>query len=546
MFLKKKNIGKIISVIMLALFAAGFSSCIFADYKDTVTVVPGDAQVVFNISIESFFKRRAVLSEISELKDDPSAKKFLDNLEELAFTAAFSYAPADMDLEEDFFPHLNTNFSVAFYEVGSNFFSILSKLDNPLIPEEKFFLPFVCVFDVKDREGVEEFISKLNGNYGAKEEIYDGQAYFSSSKSAYFLNEDFFVIASSPDLLKSSIDCSLKRKDSLVENDNFSVFRKERFSEESVGFLYWNVPSLSKDFLADLPPEAKEPWKDLLDSIEYMGTDIELDRSKLKFMTYLVSKEELTPLGEEFFSIPSRDLQTLGLFPENSSCVLALGEPDRVLSMANNLFEAFLPEDVEKFKNFFTSGLGISLDSIFSSLAREVSLSFVPGEDDDEDTGGLDRIVSGTWAAGIEVRKESSLNNNLISAENILSIIGKVDTYEDMSITSFPDRSVSFTRLDEFLIIGFGNTEEHMKAIIDTFLENEDSVEERISPQISTEAVGVLYLNLYDLYSKNFQYLIRDEELKEKLSETFESYPEVWGSIKSEEDGYVSLLIMPF
>ncbi|MBU0580072.1 MAG: hypothetical protein KKA19_02755, partial [Candidatus Margulisbacteria bacterium] len=145
-FEKYSKAGKFIALILLAVFTVSFTSCIFGDYKDTVTMVPGDAQLVFNISIESFFKRRAVLSEISELKEDPSAKKFLDNLEELAFTAAFSYAPADIDLEEDLFPHLNTNFSIAFYEVGSSFFSILNKMDSPVIQEEKFFLPFVCVF----------------------------------------------------------------------------------------------------------------------------------------------------------------------------------------------------------------------------------------------------------------------------------------------------------------------------------------------------------------------------------------------------------------
>jgi len=538
--------NKIVLIIPIVLILTSFTSCIFGEYRDTAFMVPADAQAVFNINLHSFFKRRAILSELEELKEDPSAREFLDNLQELAFTTAFSYAPEGIDLEKDLFPHLNTNFSAAFYEIGSGFSSVLNPGEENT-GEKKFNLPYVIVFDIKDEEGVREFISKLNTAYNSLEKVYKEQVYHASEKSAYFINEHFFVISSNSELLERSIDCKGEISLSIVGDSNFTSFREGRMTDDSIGFLYWNAPSLSQDFLCGLPSEDREPWEDLLGSIHYMGTSIELDRNRLKFNTFLVHKDELSSIGKDFFSIPSKKLKSLEIFPENSSSVVVLGEPEKVLQTGYSLFKAFFPENVEKFEKFFTRGFGHSADNIFSSFTGEIALSFLPGKENEEESFvRLARAFSGNWILALELKEDSLFTKTLGSAENILSVVGQTDTYEDTFITSFPGRSISFTRLDEFFVAGFGDTQEHMRGIIDTFMEREDSVEERINPEISTEAVGIVYLNLYDLYSNNLYVFIEDPALREKLHDTFEKYPEVWGSINSMEKGYVSSLVMPF
>ena len=529
---KFRNILLILVVVLITFL---LNSCIISDYEDTVRIVPRDAQIIFNINLQSYFKRRAILNELDELNQDPSLKKF--------FTVVFSGNPSpEINLEEDLLPYVNTNFSLAYYNLGNSIGSFF----NPTNIIKKQDINFVLIFDIQDKEDIDKFLHKLDTVYHPQKENYRGQDFFYYKDTYYFTYERFLVFSHEINLLKNSIDCTRNNNLSIIKEENFLSFREKKISSDSIGFIYYNIPGIGTEFLNKIPDKDKTELKDLLDCIKFMGTSIEVDRDKLKFNTYLVQAETLTPVGKEFFSLERGKLKSLEFFPEKSSLVIALSSPGKLLNTGVSLLESLGPKKIKTFTTLFKKGFGYTMGDILKR-SQEMGVNFITGENNShEEDDSYQEISQSSWILALKLDPKMPLmKETLQSTDTILSFLGRGEAYKEVSITSLPYGLSGYSILNDFLLLSLGN-KENIKAVIDTFRDDEESIEKRINPQISTESVGLIYIKLDKLYNSSLSHLIKNEELREKLRETFENYPELWGNINNSEDGYISTLIMPF
>jgi len=499
------------------------SSCIISDYEDTVKIIPKDAEIICNINLVSFFKRKAIVNGIYELSKDPDTGKFFDNIKELASSILLASSPSEeLDVEKDLLPYLNTNCTVALYNTFHKLASSFKKNGNDEM------LPFIIVFDIRDKQGITEFLSRLNDLSGPQKGNYKGHDFFTGKNSSYFMNERFLVFASTESLLKSSIDCS-DGNFSIAGEENFRSFREKKMSDESIGFVYYNAPAIKEEFLHN--GSERNTLYELLDSIKYMGTSIEVDRDKVKFNSFLVQNDRLTETGKEFFSLHAAELSSPRMFPVTSSALIVISQPGEILNKISSLFKTCLPGNVEGFTKIFST-TGYPLKDILSSNT-ETALSFIADEDEQ----------SGNYIIAMKFEKDSSVNKTFHGSNTVFSMVTKTEPYKDVSITSLPGSTGNFSMVNDFLLLS--NGKKTVEAVIDTYSGDEDSVEERITAQMPARSVGLIYLRLDKIYNGSIDGFMKNERLREKLKETFEHYPEIWGNINKLEDGYSSSLILP-
>ncbi len=499
------------------------SSCIISDYEDTVKIIPKDAEVIFNINLASFFKRRAIVNGIYELSKDPDTGKFFDNIKELASSILLASSPSEeLDVEKDLLPYLNTNCTVALYNTLDKLASSFNKDGNggPL--------NFIIVFDIRDKQGITEFIARLNYLSEPQKGNYKGQDFFTGKNSSYFMNEQLLVFASNESLLKSSIDC-YDGKFSITGEENFRSFREKKMSDESIGFIYYNVPAIGEEFLHN--GSDRNTLYELLGSIKYMGTSIEVDKDKVKFNSCLVQNDRLTETGKEFFSLHAAELAGPDMFPLTSSAVIVLSQPGEILNKISSLFKTCLPGNFEGVTKMFNT-IGYPLKDILSSNT-ETALGFIADENEQ----------SGNYIIAMKFEKDSLLNKTFHSSNTVFSMVTKTESYKDLSITSLPGSTGNFSMINDFLFLSMGK--KPVESVIDTYSGDEDSIEDRITTQMPTRSVGLIYLRLDKIYDTSIDGLMKNERLREKLKDTFELYPEIWGNINKVEDGYSSNLIMP-
>ncbi len=499
------------------------SSCIISDYEDTVKIIPQDSEVIFNINLASFFKRRAIVNGIYELSKDPDTGKFFDNIKDLASSILLASSPSEeLDVEKDLLPYLNTNCTFALYNT-------LHKLDSSFKKDgNDEMLHFIIVFDIRDKEGIKEFLARLNGLSGPQKGNYKGHDFFTGKNSSYFMNERFLVFASSESLLKSSIDCS-DGHGSISEEENFRAFRDKKMSDESIGFIYYNIPAIEEKFLHN-GSEGNVIYE-VLRSIKYMGTSIEVDRDKVKFNSFLVEKDILTETGKEFFSLHAAELSSPHMFPVTSSALIVLSQPGEILNKIFSLFKTCLPANIEGVTKIFST-IGYPMKDILSSNT-ETALSFITDEDEQ----------SGNYIIAMKFEKDSSFNKTFNGSNTVFSMVTRTEPYKDISITSLHGNTGNFSMVNDFLL--FSKGKKPVEAVIDTYSGDEDSIEERITIQMPARSVGLIYLRLDKIYNNSVDGFMKNERLREKLKETFEHYPEIWGNINKAEDGYTSTLILP-
>ena len=501
------------------------SSCIISDYEDTVKIIPKDAEIICNINLSSFFKRRAIVNGIYELSKDPDTGKFFDHIKELLSSVILASSPSEeLDAEKDLLPYLNTNFTIAFYNT-------IHKLDSSFKKDRsQESLNFIIVFDIRDKQGITEFLARLNYLSEPKKGNYKGQDFFTGKNSSYFMNEQFLVFANTETLLKASIDCS-NGNFSITGEENFRSFRENKMSDEAIGFVYYNIPAIEEEFLNN--GSERNVIYELLRSIKYMGTSIEVDKDKVKFNSFLVQNDRLTETGKEFFSLHAAELSSPDMFPLTSSAVIILSQPGEILNKIASLFKTIIPVNVEGITKMFGT-IGYPIKDILSSN-KEIALSFITDEDSQEN--------SGNYIIAMKFEKDGPLSKTFHSSNPFFSMVTKTESYKDISVTSLPGSTGNFSMVNDFLLISM--EKKPVEAVIDTYSGDEDSIEERITTHMSTRSVGLIYLRLDKIYNNSIDGLMKNENLREKLQETFEHYPEIWGNINRVEDGYSSTLIMP-
>ncbi|MEQ8189497.1 MAG: DUF3352 domain-containing protein [Candidatus Eremiobacterota bacterium] len=505
------------------------SSCIISDYEDTVKIIPKDAEIICNINLSSFFKRRAIVNGIYELSKDPDTGKFFDHIKELLSSVILASSPSEeLDAEKDLLPYLNTNCTIAFYNT-------LHKLDSSFFKKDRSqeALNFIIVFDIRDKQGITEFLARLNYLSEPKKGNYKGQNFFTGKNSSYFMNEQFLVFANTEILLKASIDCS-DGNFSITGEENFRTFREKKMSDEAIGFVYYNVPAISEEFSHTFTE--RNNFHELLESVKYMGTSIEVDKDKVKFNSFLVQNDRLTETGREFFSLHATELSSPDMLPVTSSAVIVISQPGEILNKISSIFKTFLPGNLEGIAKIFSTA-GYPVNDILSSN-KETALSFITDEDSRDSPEH-----SGNYIIAMKFEKDSPLTKTFSGSGSIFSMVTKTARYKDISITSLPGSTGNFSMVNDFLLLGTGK--KPLEAVIDTYSGDEDSIEERITTHMSTRSVGLIYLRLDKIYNNSIDGLMKNENLREKLQETFEHYPEIWGNINRVEDGYSSTLIMP-
>ncbi|MEQ8223298.1 MAG: DUF3352 domain-containing protein [Candidatus Eremiobacterota bacterium] len=512
--------------LLIALLTILFlTSCIISDYEDTVKIIPKNAEIIFNINLASFFKRRAIVNGIYELSKDPDTGKFFDNLKEVVSSIILASSPSEeLDVERDLLPYLNTNCTIAFYNTIHKLDSSFNKDRN----QEP--LNFIIVFDIRDKKGIAEFLARLNYLSEPQKGNYKGQDFFTGKNTSYFMNEQFLVFANNESLLKSSLDCS-DGHFSIIREENFQSFREKKMSDESIGFIYYNVPAISEEFSLTFP--GQNNWYELLGSIKYMGTSIDVDKDKVKFNSFLVQNDRLTEMGKEFFSLRAAELSSPDMFPVTSSALIVISQPGEILNKISSLYKTCLPGKFEGIAKIFNT-IGYPMKDILSSN-KETAMSFITDEDEPEQ--------SGNYIIAMKLEKDSLLNKTFHGSNTVFSMVTKTEPYKDGSITSLPGSAGNFSMVNDFLLLSMGK--KPVESVIDTCSGDEDSIEERINTQMSTRSVGLIYLRLDKIYNRSIDGLMKNERLREKLKDTFENYPEIWGNINKVEDGYSSTLIMP-
>jgi len=536
------------SFLIFSLILLFLTSCIFSDYKETVELIPSDSQVIFNMNINSFFKRKAIYSKIEDMKEAPALEKFINNTGELAGAAIFSVMPeAGINFKEDLLPYLKANFTIAFYEMGSKMSLPFSHMSFEDFLKEDDIPPFIMVSNIDDKEGVEEFLLKLNSNNTYVKDTYKSREIFVSEKRCYYRDEDFLIVSSKPELMKKSLDCYDNIELSLIKDASFISFKEEKMNSDSIGFSYVNIPALKSDFLNYMPEASRIKWTELLDSLRYTGTSIELSLGKLNLNTFIVHNENLTPFAREFFSLSPGKIDSLSLFPRENSNVIAVSEPDRVLPLLFSLLEGSTISGIfnEKIVNLF----GYSSSTLFTYLSDELTLGFKP--ENHMETGAypeFGKIILNNSTLALKLKSGSPPALLLEGSQTFVSVFSTVtgtENYRGVYLFSIPGGTGSYCKVKDFYLLNAGKSNEYTKKIIDTSCGDNETVEEHIKDEISTEAIGVSYLNTNDLYLNYFNNYIRDEALKEKLKEFFSDYPEIMGNMNSIEDGYIITTVMP-
>jgi hypothetical protein len=522
------------------------------DYKDTLQFIPKDGQLIANININSFFVRRGIYGELDSLKTEPKIKLFLNNLEDLACAIAFSrFPPGDIDYRTDFFPYIKPNFTISFYELEGLLSNLISAGNTGKIKENlqkvmvlKNTVPFIIVFNIEDKDGIDDFLSKLNDSESFEKEIYREKEILYGKDKSYYVNDDFFIVASNSDLLKKSLDCFDNIEHSISKDINFSSFREKKMTSDSIGFLFCNVPSINRSFLDSMSEAKKIKWQELLECIKYTGCALDIAGGKLKLNSYLVKQKKLSPFAEKVFSLHGRKLRSVAFFPEKKSDLVAIAEPQQTLPILLSLFDGLTV--ITNLKNTVENQSGLTLDYIISSLSEEIACSLIPEAiEENGRNSALKKIPSGTIA--LKLKPNSSLNTMLSSSESLLSFIPLLssESYRDISVRTVPGGTANYCRLNDFIMLFVGNRSAS-RDVINTFYKDNKSVEECIKSEISTEAIIVLYLNTSEIYMNYVSPVITDISLQEKLAETFEKYPELWGNVTSLEDGYLCKFIIPF
>lgn len=459
------------------------------------------------------------------MSKDPDTGKFLNNLKEVVSSIILASSPSDeLDVEKDLLPYLNTNVTIAFY---NTLHKLNSSFNKDRSPEP---LNFIIVFDIRDKKGITEFLARLNDLSVPQKGTYKGQDFFTGKNSSYFMNEQFLVFANTEALLKSSLDCSDGNL-SISREENFLSFREKKMSDESIGFIYYNVPAIAEECSHTFSEQNN--WQELLGSIKYMGTSIEVDKDKVKFNSFLIQNDRLTETGKEFFSLRAAELSSPDMFPLTSSAVIVLSQPGEIFNKIFSLFKTIIPVNVEGITKMFGT-IGYPIKDILSSN-KEIALSFITDEDSQEN--------SGNYIIAMKFEKDSPLSKTFHSSNTFFSMVTKTESYKDISVTSLPGSTGNFSMVNDFLLISMGK--KPVESVIDTYCGDEDSIEERINTQMSTQSVGLIYLRLDKIYNNSIDGLMKNEDMREKLKETFENYPEIWGNINKVEDGYSSTLIMP-
>lgn len=538
---------KYLSFFILILFLFSLGSCKLSDYKDTAGLIPSDSQITLNININSYFKQKGILGKINALKKLKALGTFFENMEELSGSLAFSLLPDEnINFREELFPYIKPNFSLAFYNGGE----ILSRYFTEKIlpfPEDMSLNPFLLVCNLKDKDEVEKFLYKLNDKTPYETKKYKDFDIFYSQERSYFIDEDFLILSNREELLQKSLDCYTDSTISLNNLPDFISFRENKMNSDSIGFVYYNVSEFTPELLEKIPAVSRVRWKELMDSVKYAGTSIEAYMSRAELNTYIVRKEELTPFGEKFFSLSERVLTSPGLFPEEGSNLFTLAEPGQSLPLIVSLLEGFPFMDQIKAK--VENNLGMSLDYIFSSLSDEIGLSFYPEEVSNKEEVSYGRVLFSTSNVALKLREGSSLANILTGSDSLFSILSVIiqtgEEYRDITINSVPGGRATYAKVGDFYLLGLGNSKIHTEAVIDTYYGDNKSIEDKINSEISTEAVGLSYLNMEELYIRVFMLQIKDEELRKDLEKFFQEYPELWGSLNTAEDGYVVTSIVP-
>jgi len=533
----------LITVIVLSAIIS--SSCMIGDYKDTLQFIPKDGQVIANININSFFVRRGIYGELDSLKAEPKIKLFLNNLEDLACAIAFSrFPPGDIDYRTDFFPYIKPNFTISFYELEGVLRNLISAANNGKIPKVmdlKDKVPFIIVFNIEDKDGIDGFIAKLNDNESFEKEIYKQKEILYARDKSYYVNDEFFIVASNSELLKKSIDCFDNLQLSISRDINFSSFREKKMTSDSIGFLFCNMSYINRRFLDSMSEAKKIKWKELLDGIKYTGCALDITGGRLTLNSYLVKQKNLSPFAEKVFSLHGRKLRSIAFFPEKKSDLVAIAEPQQTLPVLLSLFDGL--SVVSNIKNTVENQFGITLDYILSSLSEELACSLIPEPVNGK--GIAKKIPSGTVA--LKLKSNSSLNTMLCSSESLFSFIPLVssESYRDVTVRTVPGGTATYCRLNDFIMLFVGN-KSAARDVINTFYKDNKSVEDCVKSELSTEAIILLYLNTSELYMKYVNPVITDRSLQEKLGETFEKYPELWGNVTSADEGYVCRFIIPF
>ena len=532
--------------IILILIVTSTSSCQFGDYSDTLCLVPGDSEIIFNININEYFKEKGFIGKVNSLRKLNFLKKFLNRIKNIAGSVDLSALPEEeINLDKDLFPYLKPNFTLAFYDTGGIIADKIFKEKNENENNEKT-IPMILIFNIDNKDGVEKFLCKIKSKFPYKKDSYKDYNIFCSEKSCYFIDNNFIIFSNDKQLLEKSLDCKKERKISILENDNFNLFRDESLNEDTIGFIYYNTAGLEENFLKSIPEESISKWKELFHSVKYAGTAVDIELNKLELKTFLVHNKEIAPFAKDFFSINSRKFESPDFFSKESPDFIVFSEPDRVLPLIFSLFNG--APFIEKIKEKADSSLPIPLDTIFISLRDELALTFHPEKISPAlNSNNKTKKLFKTASVALKLKEGSFVNSVLENSDTILSLFSIVEeplVYRGVTVNSVPGSSATYINLEDFVVFGIGENNNGTENIIDSFYKYKPSLKETLEREVSSEGAGISYFNIKEIYDTN--YSEKNEDLNKHLNEFFDNYPEIFGNTAKTEDGYIFTFIMPF